>query len=58
MLSNVNGDVIGQAGVYSKIGSGLHRLVTGVAAGNRPDVQRSRAASIPEVYSTAAVTDG
>jgi hypothetical protein len=59
MLTDVNGEIPGQAAVYSRVGSGIHRLINGVEIGNRPDVQRRRARSQPEAYSTVgAVTDG
>lgn len=55
MLSALNAVGIGTLNVMSKIGAGVSHPVTGIAVGNRADVQRRRAKSQVETYSVAAV---
>lgn len=53
LLETLNAAVSGQASVFSRIGTGTSRPVTGVECGNRPDVQRRRAGRQVETYSSA-----
>ena len=49
-INATNGFLAGQVSVFSKVGTGASRPVTGVRIGNRPDVQRRRARQLPETY--------
>jgi hypothetical protein len=55
MLAALNGVGIGTLNVMSKLGAGTSHAVTGVAIGNKADVQRRRARSQAESYYIAAV---
>lgn len=56
MLNALNVAMGGSLAVMSKIGAGASHVVTGIAIGSRPDVQRRRAKGIVETYSTGTVT--
>lgn len=58
MFDSINAHIAGSdtdVAVMSRLGAGTTRRVTGLAAGNRPDVQRRRAAELTETYSTAVL---
>lgn len=55
LLNAMNAQLDGPLSVFSRVGAGTKRTVTGLAGGSRPDVQRRRARQIPEVYSVATL---
>ena len=54
-LFDLNGAIGGPLSVMSKIGAGTTHAVTGVAIGDKPDIQRSRAKSVAETYYNAVL---
>lgn len=55
MIEMINAQLTGNVAVFSKVGAGTSRQVTGVAVGSRPDTQRRRARQQPETYTTADI---
>lgn len=55
LIDVLNGTILAPCMVFSSVGAGTKRAVTAVAVGNRPDIQRRRAAQLTDVYSEAAV---
>ncbi len=55
LLFDLNATFAGPATVFSSVGAGTKRAITGVRVGDRPDVQRRRAGSLTETYQAASL---